>query len=77
MIAALEEGEWSAAHTGRTLPPKKTRYQFYRSLGGPQSRSRRAENLVPTGIQSRTVQPIVSRNPDWITRPTVKKIVTE
>jgi len=29
-----------------------------------------AENLVPTGIRSRTVQPLVSRYTDWVTRPT-------
>jgi len=38
--------------------------------GGPQGRSGRAENLVPTGIRSRTVQPVVSRYTDWATRPT-------
>jgi len=58
MTAALEGGERSAARPGRTLPPRKTRYPFYRRLGGPQGRSGRAENLVPTGIRSRTVQPI-------------------
>ena len=36
MTAALEGGEWSAARPGRTLPPGKTRYPFYRRLGGPQ-----------------------------------------
>jgi len=56
MTAALEGDEWSAAGPGRTLTPGKTRYPFYRSLGGPQSRSGRAENLVPTGIRSPTVQ---------------------
>ena len=40
------------------LPPRKTRYPFYRRLGGPQGRSGRAENLVPTGIRSRTIQPV-------------------
>ena len=64
-------GEWSAARPGRTLPPGKTRYPFYRRLGGPQGRSGRAENLVRTGIRSRTVQPVVSRYTDWATRPTV------
>ena len=54
-------GVWSAARPGRNLPPGKTRYPFYRRLGGPQGRSGRAENLVPTGIRSRTVQPVVSR----------------
>jgi len=67
MTAALEGGEWSAARPGRTLPPGKTRYPFYRRLDGPQGRSGRAENLVPTGIRSRTVQPVVSRNTDWAT----------
>ena len=70
MTAALEGGEWSAARPGRTLPPGKTRYPFYRRLGGPQGRSGRAENLVPTGIRSRTVQPVVSRYTGWATRPT-------
>jgi len=58
MTAALEGGEWSAARHGRTLPPGKTRYQVYRRLGGPRGRSGRAENLVPTRIRSRTVQPV-------------------
>ena len=40
------------------LPPGKTRYPLYRRLGGPQGQSGRAENLVPTGIRSRTVQPV-------------------
>jgi len=57
-------GEWSAARPGRTLPPGKTRYLFYRRLGGPQGRFGRAENLVPTEIRSRTVEPVVSRYND-------------
>jgi hypothetical protein len=60
MTAALEGGEWSAALPGRALPPGKTRYPLYRGLGGPQGRSGRAKDLVPTGIRSRTVQPVVS-----------------
>jgi len=46
------------------LPPGKTRYPFYRRLGGPQGRFGRAENLVPIGIRSRTVQPVVCRYTD-------------
>jgi len=52
MTAALKGGEWSAARPGRTLPPGKTRYTFYRRLVGPQDRSGRAENLFSTGIRS-------------------------
>ena len=70
MTAAVEGGEWSAARPGRTLPPGKTRYPFYRRLVGPQGLSRRAENLVSTGIRSWTVQSVVSRYTDWATRPT-------
>ena len=61
MTAALEGGEWSAERPGRTLTPEMTQYPFYRRLGGPQGRSGRAGNLVPTGIRSRTDQPVVSR----------------
>jgi hypothetical protein len=68
-LQALEKDEWSAARPGRTLPPGKTRYPFYRSLGGPQGRFERAENLVLTGIRSRTVQPVVGCYTDWATRP--------
>jgi len=36
---------------------------------GPRAGLDRAENLVPTGIRSWTVQPVVSRYTDWATRP--------
>jgi len=32
MSAALEGGERSAARPGRSLPPGKTRYPFYRKI---------------------------------------------
>jgi len=47
MAAALEGGEWSASRPGRTLLPGKTRYPFYRRLGGPHRRSGRAEKSRP------------------------------
>ena len=47
MTAALEGGEWSAARPGRTLLRGKTRYPFYRRLGGPQGRSGRTEKSRP------------------------------
>jgi len=67
MMAALEDREWWASRPGRALPPGKTRYPLYRRLGGPQGWSGQADNLVPTGIRSRTVQPVVSRYTDWAT----------
>jgi len=63
-------GGWLVACRGRSLPPGKTRYPFYRRLGGSQGRSGLAENLVLTGIRSWTVQPVVSRYTDWATGPT-------
>ena len=78
MTAALEGGEWSTPRSGRTLPPGKTQYPFYRRLGGPQGGSGRAENLVPTGIRSWTVQPVVSSSTDWATRPTIEvNVITQ
>ena len=74
MTAALEGGEWSAACPGRTLPPGKTQYPFYRRLVGPQDRSGRAENLVPTGIRSLSVQPVVSRYTDRDTGTTTNEV---
>jgi len=58
MTTALEGSKWSAARPGRTLPLGKARCPFYRRRGGPQGRSGRGENLVHTGIRSRTVQPV-------------------
>jgi len=61
---------WVVSSTPRPhCTPGKTRYPFYRRLGGPQGRSGWAENLVPTGIWPRTVQAVVSRYPDCATRP--------
>jgi len=37
ITAALEGGEWSASRPSRTLLPGKTRYPFYRRLGGPRA----------------------------------------
>jgi len=59
--SGTRRGEWSAARPGRSLPTGKTRYPFYRRLGGPQGQSGREVNLVPTGIRSLTVQAVVNR----------------
>ena len=40
-------------HAPAALTPGKTRYPFYRKLGGPQGRSVQVlKNLAPTGIRS-------------------------
>jgi len=64
MTAALEGGEWSATRAGRTLPPGKEPIPILQRLGEPQGRSGLSENLVLTGVRSRTVQPVVSRYTD-------------
>ena len=74
MTAALE-GVGGQQHAPAALYARgKTLYPFYRRLGGPQCRSGRSENLVPTGIRSWTVQPVVSRYTDWATGPTQKYV---
>ena len=67
MTAALEGGEWAAARSGRTLPTlprERPGTNFTGGWVGPRAESERAENLVPTGIRSRTVQPVVSHYTD-------------
>jgi hypothetical protein len=59
MTKALEEGEGSVSHPGRSLPPGKTRYQFYRRLSGSQGRSGQVRKILPPpGFHPRTVQPV-------------------
>jgi hypothetical protein len=49
-------------HAPAALPPGKTRYPWYRRLGGPQSRSGQVRKISPLpGFDPRTVQPIASR----------------
>ena len=65
MTAALEGGEWLAARPGRTLPPGKDPVPIVPEAGwAPGPVWTGAENLVATGIRSRTVQPVVSRYTD-------------
>ena len=67
---------WVVSSTPRPhLPPGKTRYPLYRRLGRPQGRSGRTEYLVPAGIRSRTVQPVISRYTDWATGPIICELI--
>jgi len=62
LISALEGGEGSTSRPGRTLPPGKSRYPFYRRLSGPQDRSGQVRKIsLPPGFDPRTVQPVGSR----------------
>ena len=47
MTTALERGEGSASHSGRSLPPGKTQYPLHRRLGGPQGRSGQVRKISP------------------------------
>jgi len=61
---------WVVSSTPRPhFTPGKDPVPILQEAGWPQCRSGRAENLVPTGIRFRTVQPVVSRYTDWATRP--------
>ena len=50
----------------------KERVPILQEVGWAPGRSGRVENLVPTGIRSRTVQPVVRRYTDWATQPTIE-----
>ena len=64
-------GDGLASRPGRSLPPGKTRYPFYRRLDGPQGRSGQVRKISsPPGFDLRTVQPVTSRYTDYATRPT-------
>ena len=55
-------------HAPAALPPGKTRYPLYRSLGGHQGRSGRVRKISPPplqGLDPRAVQPVDSRYTDW------------
>jgi len=59
---------WVVSSTPRPhFTPGKNPVPILQEAGWPQGRSGRAENLVPIGIRSRTVQPVVSRYKDWAT----------
>jgi len=62
---------WVVSSTPRPhFTLEKDPVPFLQEAGWTQGRSERAENLVPTGIRSRTVQLVVSRYTDWATGPT-------
>ena len=63
---------WVVSSTPRPhFTPGKVPVPILQEAGWAPGPVWRAENLVPTGIRSRTVQPVVSRYTDWATRLTV------
>ena len=64
-------------HASAALPLGKTRYPLHRRLGGSQDRSGRVRKISPpTGIRSRTVQPVASSYTDCAI-PAHKKTLLE
>ena len=70
--SAVDGGGGVSSPSRPLVPPGKNRYPLYR-IGEPHSRSGQAENLVPTGIRSRTVQP-VAQSLYRLTHPARKKV---
>ena len=59
---------WVVSVAPRPLyTPEKDTVLIVHEAGWTPGRSRRVENLVPTGIRSRNVQAVVSRCTDWAT----------
>jgi hypothetical protein len=58
-------GVGGQCHAPAALPSEKTRYPFYRRLGGLQGRSGQVQKISPPpGFHPRTVQPVASRYTD-------------
>jgi len=72
LTKALDGGEGSASHPGRSLSPGKTQYPLYRRLGGPQVWSGEVQKISPQpGFDPGTVQPVASRCTDYATGPSI------
>jgi hypothetical protein len=55
-------GGWWTPRPYISIPGKETRYQFYRTIGGPQDRSGWMRETSPLpGFDPRTFQPVTSR----------------
>ena len=60
-LTSALEGLGGERHDPPALPPGKTRYPFYRRLGGAHGRSGRVRRISsPPGFDSRTIQPVVT-----------------
>jgi hypothetical protein len=65
-LTSALEGVGGQRHAPSVLPPGKTQYQLYRSLGGPQGRSKWVRKISPPpGFDPRTVQPVAIRYTDY------------
>jgi hypothetical protein len=65
LTSALDAGGWPTPRPGRFTSGKKTRYAFYKRLGGPQGRFGRERKTSPTpGFDPRKAQPVESRYSD-------------
>ena len=66
---------WGQPHASAASTPGKDPVPIVQEAGwAPGPVWTGAENLVPTGIRSRTVQPVVSRYTDYANRPTLRNL---
>jgi hypothetical protein len=64
-LTSALDGVGGQDHASAALPPGKTRYPLYRTLGGPQGRSGRVQKISPPpGFNPRTVQSVASTYTD-------------
>jgi len=63
-------------HAPAASTPGKDSVPILQEAGWAPGPGWRVENFVPTGIRSRTVQPVISRYTDWATRPTDWEVKT-
>ena len=59
LTSAVDRGGWQTPRPCHFIPGKKTRYQFYRKMGGPQGRFERVRRISPPpGCDPRTDQQV-------------------
>jgi hypothetical protein len=64
-LTSALDGVGGQHHAPAALPPEKNRYQLYRRLGGPHSRSEQVRKISPPpGFDRRNIQPVASRYTD-------------
>ena len=71
MTAALEEGEWSAARPGYTLPPGKTRYHFIGGWVGPRAGLDGRKISSPPGFDPGPSSPYSVAKPNELPGPLI------
>jgi len=75
-LTSALDGVGGQRHAPVALPPGKTWYPLYRTLGWPQGRSEQVRKFsLPPGFDPPTAQPVASRYTDYAIPTQVKDVI--